>query len=184
MAREGAGLNKPAPGPAPPLPLVYEGEGRFHVIPAFAAAAERRYGAGEIVTMLEHEERSSASHRHMFAIIREAWLNLPGHLVLFYPTPEALRKRCLIRAGYYNERSLVCASKAEARRVAAFLRPMDDMAVISISGKVVLELTAKSQSERAMGRAVFQQSKEAVLEALGELIGVDPTTLSKHAEAA
>lgn len=132
---------------------------------------------------LEHE-RSAASHRHYFACIREAWINMPGELADRYPSPEALRKAALIRAGHHDERSIVCASRAEALRVAAFIKPMDDYALVATSEAVVRVFTAKSQSVRAMGKAAFEKSKADVLQTLADMIGVTTQALHEHARAA
>ena len=57
--------------------------------------------------------------------------------------------------------------------MAAFVRPMDEHAVVLISEAVVSVYTAQSQSFRAMGKERFQASKDAVLEALADMIGVE-----------
>ena len=80
------------------------------------------------------------------------------------PSVEHMRKWALIRTGYRDERSIVCASKAEAKRVAAFVKPMDDFAIVVVNEATVAVYTAKSQSQKAMGGKEFQKSKEAVLE--------------------
>jgi hypothetical protein len=72
-----------------------------------------------------------------------------------FPTAEVLRKKMLIRAGYADERSIVCASKAEAQRVAAFVKPMDEYAVVTVREAVVRVYTAQSQSIKAMGAKPF-----------------------------
>lgn len=75
----------------------------------------------------------------------------------------------------------MCADQAEAARVAALIRPLDDFAIIETSGRVVRVYTAKSQSGSAMGRATFEDSKRKVLDLLAEMIGVDPVTLVMNA---
>lgn len=124
-------------------------------------------------------ERSDASHRHFFASVNEAWLNLPEQLAERFKTSEHLRKHCLIKAGLYEETSIVCSSPGEATRVAAFVQPMDDYAIVVVNGYVVSRYTAKSQSKQAMGGVVFQQSKTAVLQILSDMIGVTPGELEK-----
>ena len=159
-----------------PLPYVWDGEA-MRPLPAFAKAAAERFGVGEVVALAPAELRSSLSHRHYFACVREAWVNLPeGHAARF-ATDEALRKYALIKTGYHDDRQVVCASKAEARRIAAFIRPIDDYAVVIVEGRVIALFTAKSQSAATMSKSQFQASKEAVLELLAELIGVDPAAL-------
>lgn len=155
-----------------PLPLQWDGEA---MVPArgFAALANKQFVVGEVYTLGEVDPtRSMASHRHYFAAVYDAWLNLPEGDGERFPTADHLRKYALIRAGYRDERSIVCGSKAEAVRVGAFVKPMDDHAVVAVSEAVVRVYTAKSQSPRAMGRKVFQESKDAVLAILAEMIDV------------
>jgi hypothetical protein len=114
-----------------------------------------------------------ASHRHFFAAVYDAWLNLPEKEAERFASADHLRKYALIRAGFRDERTLTCASKAEALRVAAFVKPMDDYAIVAVSEAVVRVYTAKSQNLRAMGRKVFAESKDAVLEVLAGMIEVD-----------
>lgn len=163
-----------------PAPFRWSGDA---MIPLRPRAADRAYAVGEVYNLAPEEARSSASHKHYFAIIREAWLNLNEDYAERFANPEALRKWALIKAGYRDERSIVCASKAEAQRVAAFIKPMDEYALVIVRDATVIVLTAKSQSVRAMGKKDFAESKEKVLAVLAELIGVDPTEL-KRAEAA
>ena len=42
-----------------------------------------------------------------------------------------------------------------------------------------VQFTAKSQSSAAMGKTQFQASKEAVLDVLAEMIGVEPAALAR-----
>jgi hypothetical protein len=149
---------------------------------AFARIAAARFRVGEILPMAPVEERTSPSHRHYFACVREAWANLPDGLSARFATEEHLRKYALIKAGFRDERSIVCASDAEACRIAAFIRPIDDYAVVMVDGRVIVQFTAKSQSSTAMGKTQFQASKEAVLGVLAEMIGVEPIALTKAGE--
>lgn len=82
---------------------------------------------------------------------------------------EHLRKYALIRTGHRDERTIVCASKAEARRVAAFVKPLDEFALVLVNEASVSVYTAKSQSLRAMGKTAFQQSKDDVLGFLAQI---------------
>jgi hypothetical protein len=165
-----------------PLMLRYEGDGEFRTISGFwAGRADRAYVCGEVYKMVEHHDRSMNSHRHYFASIAEAWKNLPDEALDEYPTPEALRKKALIRKGYRDERTLVCSTKAEAERVAAFMRPSDEFAIVTFRDCVVREWVAKSQSTKAMGAKEFQQSKSDVLDFVADLIGVSRDELNQSA---
>lgn len=166
-----------------PLAFIWDGQA-MKVVSHQARLADQQFVIGQSYVLSEVEERSSASHRHFFSLVREAWMNLPEALAERFPSAEHLRKYALVKAGYRDERSIACASKAEAQRVGAFVKPMDDYAVVVIFEATVMVYTAKSQSVRAMGKADFQASKEAVLGALADMIGVDVTTLQRQAEAA
>lgn len=166
-----------------PLPFQWDGEA-MRVRPSFQKRADELFCVGETYTMEALEERSAASHRHYFAAINEAWANLPDHLAEQYPTSEHLRKGALIRAGYRDERSIVCASRAEALRVAAFVKPLDTYALVTVTEAVVRVFTAQSQSQKAMGKDLFLKSKADVLETLAAMIGVQTAALHEHARAA
>lgn len=166
-----------------PLIFTWTGEA-MEPLPRFRKAADVAFVVGEQYRMTVEEERSMRSHRHFFAMMHDAWLNLPERDADRFPTSEHLRKWCLIRAGYSDERSIVCASKAEAQRVAAFIRPMDSYAIVTVSEAVVRVFTAQSQSVKAMGHKEFQHSKDKVLDIAAGMIGVEPSALAKQAEAA
>lgn len=159
----------------------WDGEAMHPLSQVWAKRADQQFVIGETYRMEAREERSARSHSHYFACVHEAWMNLPEHEALRYPTAEHLRKYALVMTGYRDERTIACASKAEAERVAAFVRPMDDYAVVSVREAVVRVWTAKSQSVRAMGKKPFQESKTKVLDFLADLIGADPTSLSRAA---
>jgi hypothetical protein len=148
---------------------------RFHNYCAAQFVIGQRY----VLDVLE--ERSAVSHSHYFACLTDAWKNFPDDLVERFPSVEHLRKYALIKEGFCDERSIVCASKAEAMRVAAFIKPMDDFALVTASESVVRVFTAKSQKYRAMGKEDFAKSKESVLAYVAGLIDVTPAQLEKNA---
>lgn len=139
----------------------------------------------EFYRMTVVEERSMRSHRHYFATMHDAWLNLPDDEAINFANDEDFRKHCLIMCGYRHERKFVASSPLEARKIAAFLRqPRGEYAVISVSGNVVLEWTAMSQSLKAMPGKTFQESKTACLEFAADLLGVPVDELSSNARQA
>lgn len=147
----------------------------------WAKRADEAFVVGETYKLVEHHDRSQSSHNHYFACLAEAWQTLPEHLLEEYPTVEHLRKKMLIRCGYADERSIVCASKAEAQRVAAFIKPMDSYAIVTVREAVVRVYTAQSQAMKAMGAKVFQESKTKVLDAVADLLGVERDQLGRAA---
>lgn len=160
-----------------PIPMVWDGEA-LRPKQGYGPRAGREYAAGKVYLIAPVEERSRRSERHYFVTIREAWQNLPQAGADRFPSPEALRKYALIKTGYRDERSIACSSKAEAQRVASFIKPLDDFAIITVNEAMVTVFTAKSQAERAMGARVFQESKTAVLEFIAGLLGVTVDELS------
>ncbi len=163
-----------------PIPCMVH-DGFFIPLASHRRYVADTYGDGEVVTLSPVEERSYASHGHFFALLHQAWVNLPEEYAERFPSEDHLRKWCLIKSGHRDERTTVCSSKAEAERVAAFVRPIDDYAIVVSREATVTVWTAKSQSMRAMGKTTFQQSKDDVLRVLTEIIGADITTLHNAA---
>jgi hypothetical protein len=154
-------------------PIIFQWDGevmkpltRFHNI------CNAEFTIGEMYRMETIEERSIVSHRHYFAALHSLWLNMPERASHQFPSEEHLRKHCLIMTGFRDERSFVASSKAEALRLAAFIRPVDEYAVVSVHEATVLVWTAQSQSMKAMGKKRFQDSKQAVLDFAADLVGV------------
>src|SRR5258707_712660 len=115
-----------------PFPLWFCWSGEA-MIPLSPKAADRVYTVGQRYHLEHREDRSSASHAQYFAAINEVWQNLRGDAAARFSSADHLRKWALIQTGYRDERSFICASKAEAQRLAAFLRPIDDFAVVSVN---------------------------------------------------
>lgn len=149
-------------------------------LPRFAEVCDRAFVIGQTYRLEEREERSQASHSHYFASIHEAWQNLPLEQAERFPTPEHLRKWALVQAGYRDERSFAAKSNADALRLAAFVKPLDEYAVVVVREASVIVLTAKSQSQKAMGRKDFQDSKTKVLEIVWGLCGLTPAEAAPH----
>lgn len=142
--------------------MMFDGE-TFAPLSRFRDVAKASYGAGEVVMLAPVEDRSKKSHDHFFAVMDELWQTLPESLGDRYPNAEVFRKTALISTGHCDVRTLVCSSKAEAARVAAFMKPMDPDAIITVREAVVTAYTAHSQSMKAMGKALFQKSKDDCL---------------------
>lgn len=166
----------------PPEPFEWDGE---VMRPLRRRRADAFYTVGERYILAPVSQRSDATHRHEFAWLREAWMSLPEHLAELphCASPEHLRKWALIRAGYSDSHTIVCSSKAEALRVAAFIRPIDEFAVVVTQGSTVTRYTAKSQSRRAMGAKDFQESKTKIMDVIARMLGVEPAQLPEHEAA-
>lgn len=169
---------------APPLMFQWDGEAMVSPDGYWRRQADRYFVVGQRYRLVEEQERSTVSHNHEFAWLKEAWNSLPDNLLDQYPNPEVLRKHGLIAKGHCTMVQHVCPTQAEAQRLAAILKPRDIYAVVVQRGNVVTEYTAVSQSRRAMGAKMFQQTKSDLMDFVGDLLGVDPETLGKQSEAA
>ncbi len=143
--------------------------------PRFHNVVNAEYVVGQSYPLVTVEGRSLASHNHYFARLTDLWETLPERTAVQFPSVDHLRAHALCMTGHRNERQFVCASNAEALRLAAFLRPVNEYAIISVNECAVVEWTAQSQSRKAMGKDRFQKSKDDVLAFAEELVGVKAT---------
>jgi hypothetical protein len=140
------------------------------MLPLDSRAAEKAFEIGRVYRLEPWMDRSPASAAHYFAAINDAFDKLPPHVAERFRSPDHLRKYALCKTGHCDQRSMECRSHAEALRVAAFLRPIDEYAVVNVSASTVVMLTARSQSSRAMDRKTFEASKTAVLDYIASLV--------------
>lgn len=167
-----------------PIYFAWDGE---HMVPASRIAArlcDERFVVGERYPLEEVHSRSSATHAHYFAVLKDLWLSLPDHLAEQYPSVEKLRKTALIRTGYHTKVQHVCKSAAEAERLASMIRPYDEYQIVLVEGVVVTVFRAMSQDHRSMDKATFQASKEAVLNWCADLLGIEPHVAYQQGENA
>lgn len=164
--------------PDRPQGFTWDGEA---MIPRSPRLADKAYTVGEAYLLVPHEERSSASHSHEFAWLKDAWLNLPEALADQFPTPMHLRKRALIDGGFYDETIVDAGTNAAALRVASTFRSREEFSLVIVRGPAVVIRTAKSQSRRSMNKQEFQASKDAILEIVSAMIGVKPAELTGQA---
>lgn len=148
------------------------------------AMACDRLGEGQVVNLDLDPDRTGKSHRHQFAFVRTAWMNLPESMVgaPFAATSETLRKHALIMTGYCNTEMMACGTGNRAERMAAMMSRiatnLNGYAITHVSGPIAYCHTAHSQSMKAMGGAVFNQSKQDILEYLADMIEVTPKALA------
>lgn len=155
-----------------PIECAWDGEVFRPTGPYWVRRADKEYAKGEVLWLVNEEERSHKSHAHYFAAISNAWSNLPPLVAERFNSPDALRKYALIKGGYCTSDSITCPSHADALRVAAFVRPADEFALVTVSKNIVTRYVAKTQSYRGMDKKTFAESKDRVLDIIAELIGV------------
>lgn len=141
-------------------------------------AAREIMSEGDVVAVSIDHPRSQNSHAHQFATITDMWRTLPEKYANhpWAANADALRKFALIQTGYRQVEMVDAGSKAAAERVAVALARHATMAHgyahVSVQGATVVCITPESQSMRAMGGKRFQESKQAVLDFIADLIGV------------
>lgn len=168
-----------------PIKFTWDGEAMVPTSGYWSRQCDKQFVVGEQYRLAEEHERSQVSHNHEFAFISAAWNSLPDHLLEQYPSPEHLRKYALIGKGFATMVQHPCPSKAEAERLQAVLAGhVDKYALVLRRDAVVTVYEAESQSYRSMGKKRFQESKTAIVEFIGDLIGVDPASLANVREAA
>jgi hypothetical protein len=120
-------------------------------------------------------DHSDPARRRYFAIMREAWENLPDHWRTLLPTSEHLRKHALCRVGWCETTVATCGSNKAAIEVAALARKLDTYAVVDIRGSVVTVSTARSQAKRSQPKKPFLECADKVYMVLSEMLGTDIT---------
>jgi hypothetical protein len=163
-------------------PMIFDWDGEA-MIPRHPRRADQLFVIGQHYSLIEHEERSTATHNHEFAWLKEAWMNLPEALADLYPTPEHLRKRALVQAGFYDETIIDAGTNAAAIRVASAIRAREEFSLVIVRGPAVVIRTAKSQSRRNMKKDEFQASKTAIMEIIANMIGTTAADLSQERAA-
>jgi len=163
------------------LPVIiwtWTDDGAMCPLGRFRSMCDRELVIGEHYRLQVVEERSEASHSHYFARLHDLWMSLPDEAATQFPTSDMLRKHALIMTGFRRERKFAAASKEDARKLAAFLKPQDiedDYAIISVNENIVLEWRPLSQSRKGMPvKGQFYESKTKVLDWIEDLIGLKP----------
>jgi hypothetical protein len=167
-----------------PIRFNWDGEAMTPATRYWAREADKRFVIGETYTMDEIHVRSHQTHAHYFACIKAAWESLPDDKRPQYPSAEHLRKLALIHTGFSTMVQHPCKSAAEAERLALVIKPYDTYQLVLIDPEtpsVVTVYHAISQDHRSMNKQQFQDSKEKVLNWIGDLIGADPTELRNAA---
>ena len=159
----------------------WDGESFTPIGPRNQAAADNQFVIGEHYALVQEHKRSAASHNHFFAAVAEAWANLPDEHKQGLTSEDDLRKRALIMTNYADTRQWVVPTNAEASRLAAAISCVGGYAIVTVDGIIVTRHTAQSQSLKAMGAQRFQESKQAVLDYLETLLGVEPGALEANA---
>jgi hypothetical protein len=157
-----------------PFQAVWEGDGFKPASPYWQNVGDKRFVIGERYLLTEQQERSVGAHRHYFANLKEAFDNLPERYRDQFPTIEIFRAHGLILTGWRDHSVEIFASADDAIKAASLIRPRTKLEIVVVTENTVTILSAKSQSQRAMGKKDFAKSKADVLAWAWNLVGVDP----------
>jgi len=127
------------------------------------------------------KDHSDAMRRRFFAIVREAWSNLPDVERARFPNSEVLRKTALCRIGWAECKVVTCGSNKAAQEVALLASHLDRYAIVDITGTVVSVFTARSMSKRHCPKKTFLEVSEKALDWISTVLGTDAATLGKAA---
>lgn len=157
-----------------PLICEFDGEAYRPVTSRGLEIARAQHGTGERVTLIEYDPRSRLSHDHFFICVRGYWQNWPEDYPVAIANEDQLRKHALIATGHYDESACAFESAEAAAAYITMMTRSVDYAEFSDFAEVVVVRIAKTQRKKAMGAALFQQSKSDVLEFLASVVGVKP----------
>ena len=157
--------------------IVYEWDGEvMRPLQRFHNLANAEFVVGEKYRCEVQEDRSWVSHKHQFAWLHNAWLSLPEDVAARFKNEDQLRKHALIAGGFCDSTTVVCASPAEAARWCDELSKREPDTIIAASGNVLIQFLAHSQKRSTMDAKTFQKSKQAVLDFVDNLLGIEPNS--------
>ncbi len=163
-------------------------DGAFHPFRRHQRWCRENFEENEVVFAELQHQRNASSHKHQFAYINDAHGSLPErfHNLPFAASPTTLRKHALIKTGYCTISTLNAGSHANAGRVAEWVqsraRAAGEYIEVDIMGPSCVIKEAMSQKMSKMGKKDFEESKEAVLRYISELIGCDPEELRRQGQ--
>lgn len=159
--------------------LRYMGEGMFEpTASAIGKLLDRQLVVGEAYRIDIYHERSEKFHAKYFAVIADAWEHLPEPWAAMLPSPEHLRKYALIKAGWCEVVTFPMKSREEALKAINTAKFFDAYCLATATGNVLTVYKARSQRKSYQSAAEFNETAEKVFQIIGEMIGVDPLTLS------
>lgn len=160
-----------------PIECAWNGEAFAPINSWWAKRADRQYAKGEVLHLVDEPERSGKSHRHLFSIIKAAWITLPEELALEFPSPLALRKYLLVKAGHCTAMKVPCPDRETAMRFITVCRSLDEFAIVTLTDNVVTVYRAKSIAYRELGNKQFQAIKSTVMDLLADMLHITPAQL-------
>jgi hypothetical protein len=163
-----------------PILYCWNGEG-FEPTPYYRRLCSRLFQIGRVYRLEQVEQRSMDSHKHYFAALNTAWMNLREDHPEQFQSPDEMRKWALTHTQFRDVREYRANTKNEALRVAKYLKEGHDYSRVVIDGCVVRQFIPRSQAVAAMSGRDFQTSKQAVLDVLAIKLDVKIEELMANA---
>jgi hypothetical protein len=167
--------------PMEPVAYVWDGAAMIP-LDRFRTLCRKQFRPGTEYALVPWRGRSDGSHKHYFACIKTGWMNLPERYDNKFPTPEYLRKRCLVWEGYADHTEFPCPDEAALGILIALIRKADPYAVMQREGLLLHIWTAQSQDHASMGHDAFQASKDKVLGRIAQMCGISVAELTRNAK--
>jgi hypothetical protein len=160
---------------------VWDGE-HFVPLKRFAKLCDAQFIIGERYIVEVGWQQSAAKRAAFHATLADIFASLPDDIASKYLSVEHFRKTLTIKAGFATQQDEICASRAEALRLAAIVRGREPYSVVEVSGNIVRIWTALSTAGHAMDGKKFSECVDAVFGLASDMVGVDAKTLKKHAK--
>lgn len=168
----------------PVVPLIYEGDGIFHVPNnAWAQRCDKEFVVHERYAFTEVADRNMGHHRAYFASVNEAWKSLHDSWGDYFRHPDHLRKFCLIHEGYCTTNTFTFSSDEEAARFAVYFRKPSEgseFRIVIVKGSTVTVYVALSQQVKRNGKGMdaqtFKESAVKVSRRIDAMLGTKPGT--------
>lgn len=147
----------------------------------FAELCKRQFETGEDYALGPVDNVSGRSRAHLFASLHDTWDNLPDAVAKNFPAFEHFRHWILVQVNHCTVNESVFDTVKDAKAHAVALRKVDEYAVISRSGTVVVCKIAKSIAGTAIKGAEFQKVKTDALDFAAAMIGTTAAALVANA---
>ena len=155
----------------------------FVPIARFEKQCRANFVAGERYIVEVLHQSDWIGRKAYFGKVAQLFRNWPERLDRQFDSAEHLRAWALIRTRHRVERPHVCATNAEALRLAVALRTEKPYCEVSIHDKIVFVWEALSQAAQAMGAKEFAKSSNDVIGFLCDLVGTTEDELSAQYKA-
>ncbi len=153
-----------------PYTMRWDGEALRPVASA-QALCRAEFETGQKYMIAREHGRSDLSHKHFFATVHLVWQTLPDDVGEQFRNADELRYWLLIKAGFCTKTDFVCESPEKAQALVGWLPRGRKYHLLEVRGCVLTRWEPTSQAKKSMNGKTFQESKSALFDMLGDLIG-------------